>query len=423
MMVTVPLWLIVLTLFVFAVLVLVLWSLKRRSRPHLRLRHFDGADELMRSIAGVTLGTVVKGNAVRLIQNGRFFDELCADIEKAQSTISFETFLAKEGEVTRRLASLLSSKAREGVEVRLMLDGVGGRKFGAEPLRKMTEAGCRVELFHPIRLSNLGRINNRTHRKMVIIDGRVGYIGGHCLVDAWLGDAEDRKHFRDISARVEGPAVAQLQAAFIDNWMTETGEVPGGSGMFPALEPAGETEAHVVFVSPAGNPSTMKLLHYAAIHAARKKLIVQNPYFLPDPDARDSLVAAARRGVDVKIMIPAAAATDSPIVQHASHHHYGTLLKGGVKIFEYQRTLLHQKVLVIDGHWASVGSSNFDDRSFEINDEVALIVYDEGLARELERTFEADLQHAEEQHLEEWQSRPLLHKLRDGTSFLFNEQL
>lgn len=423
MTINVPLWLFVLTLVVFAFLALILWSLKRRSRPHIRLKHFDGAEELMRSVAGVTLGTAVKGNSVRLIQNGRFFDELFADLEKAQSTISFETFLAKEGEVTRRLGSLLASKAREGVEVRLMLDGVGGRKFGAESLREMKEAGCQVEKFHPIRVSNLGRINNRTHRKMVIIDGRLGYIGGHCLVDAWLGDAEDREHFRDITARVEGPVVAQLQAAFIDNWMTETGEVPGGVGIFPILEAVGESEAHVVFVSPAGNPSTMKLLHYAAINAARKRLIVQNPYFLPDPDARDGLVAAAQRGVDVRIMIPAAAATDSPIVQHASHHHYGTLLKGGVKIFEYQRTLLHQKVLVIDGHWASVGSSNFDDRSFEINDEVALVVYDEGLAEELERTFDADLKYAEEQRLDHWQKRPLLHKLRDGTSFLFNEQL
>ena len=422
-MISVPIWLVVLTVFVFCALILILWSLKRRTRARLRLKHFDGADELMRSVAGITLGTVVKGNAVRFIHNGRFFDELFADIEKAKSSITFETFLAKEGEVTRHLTSLLVAKAREGVEVRLMLDGVGGRDFGAESIREMQDAGCHVQKFHPIRLSNLGRINNRTHRKMVVIDGRVGWVGGHCFVDSWLGDAEDRKHFRDISARVEGPVVAQLQSAFIDNWLTETGEAPGGTRLFPLLEPAGETDAHIVFVSPAGNPSTMKLLHYAAIHAARKKLIVQNPYFLPDPDARDSLVAAARRGVDVRVMIPAAAASDSPLVQHASHHHYGTLLKGGVKIFEYRRTLLHQKVLVIDGHWASVGSSNFDDRSFEINDEVALVFYDEQLAAELERTFEADLQHAEQKHLDEWQRRPLLHKLRDGTSFLFNEQL
>jgi cardiolipin synthase len=199
--------------------------------------------------------------------------------------------------------------------------------------------------------------------------------------------------------------------------------VPGGTNFFPHLEQAGETEAHVVWLSPSGSPSTLKLLHYILIRSAKKRIRVQNPYFLPDPDARKALTDAAKRGVDVRIMIPSEDASDAPFAQHASHHHYGTLLKDGVKLFDYHRTLLHQKVVVVDGSCASIGSTNFDDRSFEINDEVSLVVYDENIARELEETFEKDLQEATEVDLEKWKRRPVTHKLRDFFSFLFNEQL
>lgn len=423
MTIEVPVWLVALAILVITALVLIVWSVKRRRRPKFKVEHFGDTSALMQSISGFTQGTVVTGNRIELVQNGKFFEALFAAIDGAQESVSIETFLSKEGKVTSDLAELLAKKSRQGVDVRLMLDGSGGRKFGKKALKMIADAGCTVQKYHPIKLSNLGRINNRTHRKIAVIDGQTGFIGGHCFVDSWLGDAQDKKHFRDISARVEGPVVAQLQAAFLDNWMEECGEAAAGEALFPVLEDAGTSPAHVVYVSPTGNPSTMKLLHYAAIHAARTRLLIQNPYFLPDPDARDALVDAVRRGVEVKIMLPAASASDSPIVQHASHHHYGTLLEGGVRIFEYQRTLLHQKVLTVDGKWASIGSSNFDDRSFEINDEVALVVYDEAVAGELERVFESDLRECQEQSLEAWQHRALLHKLRDGTAFLFNEQL
>jgi cardiolipin synthase len=425
MKIAVPLWLVVLAILVIVALVLIVWSVKRRRRPHIKVEHFSDTDEgtLMLSISGFTQGTVVHGNRISLLQNGKYFEELFAAIEGARQSVSIETFLSKEGKVTTDLADLLAKKAREGIDVRLMLDGSGGKKFGKKALQKISDAGCTVQKYHPLTLGNLGRINNRTHRKIAVIDGRVGFIGGHCLVDSWLGDAQDKKHFRDISAQVEGPVVAQLQAALVDNWMEECGEAPAGEKLFPVLEEAGNSSAHVVYVSPTGSPSTMKLLHYAAIHAARTRLLIQNPYFLPDPDARDALVEAVGRGVDVRVMLPAASASDSPFVQHASHHHYGTLLKGGVRIFEYQKTLLHQKVLVVDGKWVSIGSSNFDDRSFEINDEVALVVYDESVARELESIFESDLRECQEQHYDSWHGRALLHKLRDGTAFLFNEQL
>ncbi|HYI10414.1 MAG TPA: phospholipase D-like domain-containing protein [Thermoanaerobaculia bacterium] len=423
MKVAVPIWVIVLLGLIILVLILILWSVKRRRRPHLSLQHEGDIHNLIASIAGLTQGTILDGNKVELVQNGEFWEWVFRDIEKAKLTVNYETFLSKEGELTRRMSEVLCRKAKEGVQVRVMLDGSGGKDFGKKGLADMCEAGIKVHKYHPLELRNLGLINNRDHRKIFVIDGRIGYVGGHCLVDSWLGEAEDRKHFRDISVRVEGPVVAQLQSAWAENWIEESGEVPGGDEFFPKLEPAGKMKAHVVWTSPAGSPSTVKLLHYMVIHAAKKSITIQNPYFLPDPDARDALVAAVKRGVRVRIMIPAAEVTDSPIVQHASHHHYGTLIKGGVEIYDYQRTLLHQKVISVDGCWAAVGSTNFDDRSFEVNDEVTLVVYDEDFTRELEGVFEEDLKHAKQVHFEPWKHRPVLHKLKDFGAFLFNEQL
>jgi cardiolipin synthase len=423
MKIAIPVWLLVVLTLTIVALVIIVWSVKRRRRPHLALAAEGNLQEVMLSIVGVTQGTLLDGNGIELLQNGAFWDAVFRDLEQATRTIHYETFLSKEGELTRRMSAVFCRKAKEGVEVRVMLDGSGGKNFGKQGLADMCDAGVKVHKYHPIELRNLGILNNRDHRKIFVIDGRIGYVGGHCLVDTWLGDAQDLQHFRDISARVEGPVVAQLQAAFAENWIEVSGEVLAGQQHFPKLEPAGSMQAHVVWTSPAGSPSTLKLLHYMAIHAAQKSITIQNPYFLPDPDARDSLLAAVKRGVAVRIMIPATKASDSKMVQHASHHHYGTLLKGGVRLFDYGRTLLHQKVIVVDGCWAAVGSTNFDDRSFEVNDEVSLVVYDEGFARELEETFERDLEHAVEVHFEEWKRRPIAHKLQDFALFLVNEQL
>lgn len=421
--VTVPVWVLAVVGLPILPLLIILWSVKRRRRPHLELQSEDGLEDLIPSIAGLTQGTICTGNRVELIQNGEFWERVFRDLDAAKLTINYETFLAKKGKLTERMTAMLMKKAAEGVEVRMMLDGSGGKHYPKEDIQALRDAGVKVGKYHALELRNLGIINNRDHRKIFVIDGKIGYVGGHCLVDNWLGDAEDKQHFRDISARVEGPVAAQLQSAFAENWIEETGEVIGGERFFPALCDTGEMKAHVVWTSPTGSPSTVKLLHYMAIHAARKSITIQNPYFLPDPDARKALLDAVKRGVEVRIMIPADHATDSPLVQHASHHHYGTLLKGGVRLFDYQRTLLHQKVMVIDRCWASVGSTNFDDRSFEVNDEVSLVVYDKQIAQELEETFTRDLEHATEVHFHPWKNRPVPHKLRDFFSFLFKEQL
>ena len=422
MKVDTPVWVLALMGISIVVLLLIIWSVKRRNRPHLALEP-TGLDDLIPSIAGLTQGTCVGGNRIELIQDGAMWDRVLADIAAARETINYETFLTKEGELTRRMTAALAAKAREGVQVRVMLDASGGKKFGKKELQTLKEAGARVRKYHRFQLRNIGVLNNRDHRKIFVIDGRIGYVGGHCLTDNWLGEAQDKQHFRDISARVEGRVVAQLQSAFAENWIEETGEVPGGKNFFPEIEDAGDVDAHAVWLSPSGSPSTLKLLHYMLIRLATKRLTIQNPYFLPDPDARKALLDAVKRGVEVRIMIPADKASDAPLVQHASHHHFGTLLKGGVKLYDYNRTLLHQKIVVVDGKCSSIGSTNFDDRSFEINDEVALVVYDKAIARELEEIFEQDLKYATDRHLEEWKNRPILHKARDFASFLFNEQL
>jgi cardiolipin synthase A/B len=421
MTVTLPLWVFALGMLTISALFIIVWSLKRRRRPN--LKGGAGRDAIMPTVAGLVQSTIVGGNAIELLQNGAFFDRFFADIDAAQSTINIETFLCREGEITRKLTELLLKKRKQGVEVRMLVDGSGGRKYGKDDVKRLTDAECCIRKYHPFVISNLGRFNERTHRKIAIIDGRLGYIGGHCLVDTWLGNAQDKKHFRDITARVRGPVITQLQSVFTDNWIEETGEVISGEKFFPELQSAGSSKAHVAFVSPRGGPSALKLLHYIAIQEAKKSITIQNPYFLPDPDARDALLAAVKRGVEVRVMIPETDATDAKLVSHASHHHYGTLLKGGVRIFDYQKTLLHQKVFTVDRAWSSIGSTNFDDRSFEINREVSLVVYDENIARQLEETFSEDAKTATERNLEQWRKRPALHKLKDGSAFLLNEQL
>ncbi len=408
---------------VFVVLALVLWSTKRRRDVRLYVVDRGVVGELLPSLAGITHGALVDGNRVELLENGEFFTRLLGDLQDARESIHFETFLWEEGEVADRLARTLAERARDGVEVRVLVDASGGRGMSARELAGMEGAGCRVARYHPFRLAFLGTVNNRDHRKLVLVDGRVGYVGGHCVTDAWSGDAGDRHHYRDVSARVEGPVVAQLQSAFTENWVEQTGEVVAGERYFPALPEAGPSRAHLAYVSPSGATSSVELLYYLAIAGATRQVLIQNPYFLPDPDGLEMLERAARRGVDVRVMLPSAEATDNAIVQHASHHHYGDLLAAGVRIYEYRRTLLHQKVLTVDHAWSAIGSTNFDDRSFELNDEVSLGVGDPEVAARLEAIFAADLRDCDERHLGEWAHRSWWHKTLDAAAYLINEQL
>jgi cardiolipin synthase A/B len=410
---------------VLGLVALLLWSAKWRRNPEaLTVRDAGELKTLLPSIAGLTQGHLDPGNSVEVLQNGDgFFPRLFTDIEAARETVHVETFIWWDGELARQLTELLIRKARQGVEVRLLVDGSGGREI-KEVEEQLTQGGVKVAKFHPIRLSNLARYNNRDHRKLMIIDGKIGYIAGHGIGDEWTGNAQDKKHWRDTGLRIRGSAVKRLQGAFCENWIEETGEIIAGEKFFPVSDPvAGASTVHVAYASPTGSISTVQILYYLAIMAARREVIIQNPYLLPDDDALHAIDSAVSRGVKVWIMVPSVDATDNAIVQHASHHRFGHLLKRGVRIWEYDKTLLHQKIMIVDGTWASVGSTNFDARSFEINDEVNVGVVDPAIAGQLRAAFFEDMKFARERKLGEWAGRPLFHKLQDGLAYLAHEQM
>jgi cardiolipin synthase A/B len=418
-----PLWGFIVLVAVLAFSLLLLFSMRKRNTPRVTRMEGIGIEAALPSIVHATHGVLSEGNRIELFENGEWFDSVLDDIAAARESVHFETFLWKPGKLEDRFVEAFSSRARAGVAVRLHLDGMGGRRIEKKNLKKLREAGCNVAFYHPPRLSRISEINNRTHRKVVVIDGRIGHVGGHCIVDEWLGDARNGEEFRDVSARVTGPVVAKMQGCFVEHWVEETGEVPAGPELFPQLDETGESPAHLTYVTPSGSHSDIELLHYLVIRAAREQILIQNPYFLPQKQAVVELELAVQRGVDVRVMLPSSDASDNPIVQHASHHYFGDMLKKGIRIFEYQPTLLHQKTMVVDHEWSSIGSANFDARSFELNDEVTLGIRDRKIAAQLEEIFEKDLQHCTEATVEQWKKRGLRHRAIDGFSYLFNEQL
>jgi len=412
-----------LLLAVIVVQIAVIWSIRRHRDPALKIDSDSPIDELMPSLSGLTLCTAVEGNRVEVLENGAFFDVLLARIAAARQSVHFETFLWKDGLLGQRLAQALMERARAKVQVRVLLDAQGSKDVGREVTRQMRVAGCNVRFFHKRAFRNIGVFNDRDHRKIVVIDGREAFVGGHCIVDSWLGDAEDHTHFSDVSLHLHGPIVHSLQGAFSENWAGETGELFLGEDVFPRLEPEGDVLIHAVFAKPENSAPTVKILHHTAICVARKRIWIQNPYFIPEPDAIDAFGAAVRRGVDVRVLMPAISGSDNPMVQHAGHRNFEKLLKCGVRLFEYPHTLLHQKIMTVDGVWSAIGSSNFDDRSFETNDEISLSILDRALADRLDAIFERYVQRAEEVLLEEWQRRGWMQKIRDNAFYALNELL
>ena len=402
---------------------LAIWSMRRHRSAGLQLRSEQTIDELLPSLAGLSAGLPIDGNALELLENGRFFDVLVEAIGNARRSVHLETFLWKDGVLGRRVAAALAERARSGCEVRLVLDAIGCKDVGDDVLCGLREAGCGVALFRPKRLRHIGVINERTHRKIVVIDGREAFVGGHCITDHWLGEAEDASHYADLSVRVRGPVVATIQSVFSENWVAATGEVFVGDAFYPQLQREGDLTIHTVYAKPAGSAPAVKLLHHSLICLARQRLWIQNPYFIPEPEAIEAFAAAVRRGVDVRVLMPATSGSDMPMVQHAGHRNFARLLRCGVRLFEYPSTLLHQKVVTVDGRWSAVGSCNFDDRSFETNDEIVLGVLDEGLASRLDGIFEYNAARSQELELEQWQRRGTWHKLKDHAFYTINEFL
>ena len=400
-------------------LVAVIWSMKRHRSPKLKIEHAAGIEDLMPSLAGLTLGTAVAGNSVEVLENGAFFDVLIERIAAAEKSVHFETFLWKEGVLGQRMADALSERARAGVKVRVLLDAVGSKHVGDAATRQMRGAGCKLAFFHRRSIYNIGVMNERDHRKLVVIDGREAFVGGHCIVDTWLGNAEDKHHNADLSVHLHGPIVHSVQAAFSENWGGQTGELFLGNDVFPVLAPAGDVMIHAAYAKPEGSAPAVKILHHTVICLARKRLWIQNPYFIPKAEAIDAMGAAVKRGVDVRVMMPATSGSDNPMVQHAGHRNFEKLLRCGVRLFEYPHTLLHQKVMTVDGVWSAIGSSNFDDRSFDTNDEITLGILDAAVAARLDAVFEKYAPLCREIELEAWTKRGLWHKFKDNLFYLF----
>lgn len=373
---------------------------------------------------GVMLGpAIVAGNHAETLQNGReIFPAMLKAVRDARKTISFETYIYWQGLIGRQFVDALTERARAGVKIHVLLDWVGSGKIDAAYLKDMEDAGIEVKRFNRPTWYSFGRVNNRTHRKLLIVDGRIGFTGGVGIADQWSGNAEDPDHWRDTHFRIEGPVVAQMQSAFHDNWVEVSGKVLHGGDYYPALAPAGSHYAQMFTSSPGGGSESMQMMYLLSIAAAAKTIRLSASYFVPDELAVASFTAALKRGVKVQIILPGPV-IDTNVVRRASRATWGPLLQGGAEIYEYQPTMFHCKVMVVDEVWTSVGSTNFDNRSFSINDEANLNVYDRDFARTQIRAFEGDLKHSRRITLQEWENRPWTAKLWEHTVGLFSSQL
>ena len=389
------------------------------------LEHRYGVeDPQFRRELGNMLGPpIIDGNRIENLENGEeIFPSMLAAVRSAERSINFETYIYWSGRVGKEFADALSERARAGVKVHVLIDWVGSQKMDDALVDTMKAAGVEVQRYHPLHWYNLGRMNNRTHRKLLVVDGRVGFTGGVGIADQWDGHAQDPDHWRDSHYRLEGPAVAQMQAAFLDNWIKTTGKVLQGADYFPALEPRGEAIAQVFTSSPSGGGDSMQLMYLLSITAAEHTIDLSASYFVPDDLTRKALLAALGRGVRLRIIVPGKH-IDELLVRQASRADWGELLQAGAQIHEYQPTMFHCKLMIVDSQLVSVGSTNFDNRSFRLNDEANLNIYDRGWAERLEDVFEADLARSRKITLEDWKHRPLQQKMVERFSALLSSQL
>jgi cardiolipin synthase len=366
------------------------------------------------------LGTeMVPNNRAVLLQNGdEFFPAMLDAIRSARASVNMEMFIFNKGKIAREFADAMAAKAREGVEVRLLLDDWGSHPHELADL--MEKAGVKLRWYKPLRIYSIYKIGKRTHRKILTIDGRIGFTGGVGIDDRWVGDARNPKEWRETMVRVEGPVVAQLQSVFMEDWVHTTGEVLHGERQFPSIPDAGAMLAQTISSSRTDSSSKAKLLYYMAIQAARKSILIENAYFVPDRQIRRGLVHAVARGVEVRVIVPGPH-IDIPVIRMASRFFYGELLDGGVQMFEYQPTMIHNKVMIVDGIWTTIGSINFVNRSMKKNAEANVAIYDRGFASIVEKMFLADLEKSEAFTRKKWKKRGLLARLGETVFWLFSE--
>ena len=400
------------------------WSGPEKKIEHQLPRLYESDDaEFKRALSSLLGPQMVEGNKVDTLLNGdQIFPSMLAAIHAAKSTITFETYIYWSGSVGREFVDALNERARAGVRVHVLLDWVGSLKMDESLLDEMRRAGIEVERFHEPSWNNWNKLNNRTHRKLLVVDGRVGFTGGVGIADQWRGQARNPEEWRDSHFRVEGPVVAQMQSVFLDNWMRAKGIVLHGDAYFPALKPVGDLAAQMFSSSPSGGSETMQLMYQLAITASKRSIDLANSYFVPDDLTIQTLVEAARRGVKVRVILPSGH-IDSEVVRKASRASWGPMLEAGIEIAEFQPTMFHVKSMVVDGVFSSVGSTNFDNRSFRLNDEANLNVLNPEFGATQQRVFGQDWAKSRRITLAEWQARPWQERLMEQLATLLHSQL
>lgn len=420
-------WLIVLltAIVTYAISLIVRVMTSREKKITHRVEHlFPVADEqFLRSMGSLLPPALTSGNRITPYLNGdEYFPAMLDAIASARQTITFETFIYWQGEIGRKFADALIERANAGVRVHVLLDWLGTRSLDADSVDAMKHAGIEVERYHPLRWYNLRRANNRTHRKLLVVDGKVGFTGGAGIADVWTGHAQDPEHWRDSHFKMEGPVVAQCQSAFMDNWLKTRSRVLHEGTYFPKLEDAGDTIAQVFMSSPSEGSESARLMYLLSIASAAKSVRIANAYFVPDDLSVETLIEARERGATVEIIVPGKH-IDTKVTRRAGRSRWGPLLKAGVEIYEYEPTMFHCKVMIVDDLWTTVGSTNFDNRSFRLNDEANLNIYDANFAAGQAKLFEADKVKSRRITLEEWENRPWIEKLTEKTAGLLRTQL
>ena len=393
--------------------------------PRLGLDHTDpaGSRAVLDSMAGMTGVDFAPGNRVDILDNGdRFYASMLEAIRGARTSVCMEQYIFWPGQTATEFCAALAERAQAGVPVKILLDAVGSANLGDEAYRTLADAGCEVAWYTPIRWYTVGRFNNRTHRKTLVVDGRIGFTGGAGIADHWRGNATPPDEWRDIMFRIEGPAAARLLSGFAQNWLRMTGEIVQGEQFFPTPSQVGSLDLQVIHSSPDAGASAARLMYYLAIVSARRRIDIVNPYFVPDETAIDTLLEATARGVQVRVLV-SGRRTDNWLARQNSRRLYGVLLDGGVKLYEYHQSMLHQKVMLVDGCWCTVGTSNFDNRSFAHNEETTVCVCDTEFVAAMTATLEDDLAASQPVMREQWQQRGVITRAEELVASLLKEQV
>ena len=417
-------WIGLVLFFLAIVLIFCLFFLRRHTLPYHFEHTFAVSDpEFIGSTLALADPVLVPGNKLQLLHNGdEYFPAMLAAIRSAKKTINFEAFIFYSDPIGDQFRDALSERARAGVEVRVLLDGIGSSsKLKNSDVRMMKDAGVKFTYYHPTHSWRVDRSNRRSHRRILVVDGKIGFTGAIGFAQKWSGHAQDKDHWRDTQMRIEGPLVGQMQAAFQEHWVKTFGEALSGADQFPALAQAGDMKAQLV-TSRSFSMAPVPLVEAIAFTAAQKRIYITNAYCTPTSDQVEQLVKAVRRGVDVRILLPGSN-NDQPMTKSAGRTAYGKMLEGGVKIFEYQPTMIHEKSMVIDGLFSMFGSSNLDARSSEINEELDVVVYDQKFGHEMEAVFAKDLAQSREYTLSDFKNRSLWERTTEWLMLPFRSQL